>query len=166
MRNGPSRVQLLPFDVGRDLPVLRTWLKQPHVARWWGDVDQVLAVVREHHPARHALIAIDGEVVGYLCWQCPQPEELDAAGLTGLPSDLIDVDILIGEPDLIGRGIGPQALRLLFDRLRNQGVGCVGLAAAADNRRALRAYAKAGFQPYEWFQEDGQNMCYLIRTLD
>ncbi len=166
MRNGLSRVQLLAFDVDRDLPVLRSWIKRPHVAHWWGDADQVLAVVCEHGPAHHALIAVDGQAVGYLCWQMPQPEELDAAGLTDLPASLIDVDILIGEPDFVGRGVGPQALRLLLDRLRTQGVSCVGLAAAADNQRAVRAYAKAGFQPYEWFQEEGQNMCYFIQTLD
>ena len=166
MRKGQSCVQLLPFDVGRDLPMLRTWLTRPHVARWWGDADQVLAVVCEHCPDHHALIAVDGKAVGYLCWQNPQPKELDTAGLTDLPADLIDVDILIGELDFIGRGVGPQTLRLLLDRLRSQGVSCVGLAADVDNRRAVRAYAKAGFQPYEWFQEEGQNMCYFIQTLD
>ena len=166
MRNGRLRVQLLPFDIGRDLPMLRTWLKRPHVTRWLGDDHQVLADVREHRPDCHALIAVDGQPVGYLCWQRPQPDELEAAGLSALPADLIDVDILIGEPDFIGRGVGPQALRLLVDRLRSHGVSCVGLAAAADNRRALRAYATAGFNPYKWFREADQDMCYLIHTLD
>ena len=166
MQNGVSCVQLLPFDFGRDLSALRTWLTRPHVARWLGDADQVLEVVREHRRDRQALVAVDGQAVGYLCWQTLQPKELDAAGLNTLPADLVDVDILIGEPDFIGRSVGPQALGVLLDRLRTQEVGCVGLAAATDNRRALRAYAKAGFQPYVWFQEEGQNMCYFIHTLD
>ncbi len=91
---------------------------------------------------------------------------LGAAGLSDLPADLIDVDILIGEPDLIGHGIGPQALALLLDRLRAEGLSFVGMATAAANQRALRAYEKAGFHLFRAFQEDGQEMCYLVRSLD
>lgn len=162
----PSRVELLPFDVDRDLPLLRNWLDHPHVASWWGDVDQALAFVSEHQESCHARIAADDHVVGYLCWQNPSSSELETAGLTGLPVDLVDVDILIGEPDFVGRGVGPTALRLLADHLQAQGVSCVGLAADTDNRRALRAYRKAGFQPFHWFEEEGRRMCYLVRYFD
>lgn len=146
--------------------MLRIWLNRCHVARWWGDADPVLAMVRERSPHSHALITVEGQPVGYICWQNLQPTELAAAGLAALPFDLIDVDILVGEPDIIGRGVGPQALRLLLNRLQVEGVSCVGLAAEADNQRALRAYAKAGFQPYKRFNEAGHDMCYLVHTFD
>jgi aminoglycoside 6'-N-acetyltransferase len=164
MLDGSSRVELVPFDVTRDVLQLRAWLTRPHVARWWGDPDQALAEARQHPATTHALIAVDGRPVGYLCWQHPQAEELAEAGLSDLPADLVDVDILIGEPDFMGRGIGPRALSLLVDRLRAEGVSTVGLAGAADNQRALRAYAKAGFRPYRTFREGGQEMRYLIRA--
>ncbi len=166
MPNHPSSVQLLTFDVRQHLPMLRIWLERPHVARWWGDADEALAVVREHPPARQALIVVDGRPVGYLCWQDPDPKELAAAGLAGLPAGIVDVDILIGEPDFVGRGVGPRVLRLLINRLRNDGAACVGLAAGAENPRALRAYAKAGFTLYKRFHEAGDDMCYFIHTLD
>ena len=146
--------------------MLRIWLERPHVARWWGDADEALAAVREHPPARQALIVVDSRPVGYLCWQDPDPEEFAAAGLTDLLADIVDVDVLIGEPDFVDRGIGPRALRLLLNRLQNDGVACVGLAAETDNPRALRAYAKAGFTPYKRFHEAGHEMCYFIHTLD
>lgn len=161
-----SCVQLLPFDASRHLPQLRVWLHRPHVARWWGDPDHALAAVRQHSQTTHALIAVDARLVGYLCWQHPLPEELAAAGLSDLPADLIDVDILIGEPDVVGHGIGPQALSLLLDRLRAEGVLLVGIATAADNQRALRAYEKAGFHLFRGFRDAGQDMCYLLRTLE
>jgi aminoglycoside 6'-N-acetyltransferase len=136
------------------------------VARWWGDADQVIAVVRRQSPTTHALIAVDATPVGYLCWQHPPPAELSAAGLGDLPATLIDVDLLIGEPDRVGHGIGPQALALLLARLRSEGHSLVGMGTAAANQRALRAFEKAGFQLFRAFEENGQPMCYLVQSLD
>jgi aminoglycoside 6'-N-acetyltransferase len=158
-------VELMPFEVARDLPQLRVWLARPHVSRWWGDRDEALAAIRQHSPAAHALIAVDAHPVGYLCWQSPRSEELAAAGLSDLPADLIDVDILIGEPDFVGRGIGSQALTLLLDRLRAAGRTSVGVAAAAANPRARRAYEKAGFRFFRAFHEAGEEMHYLVQSL-
>jgi aminoglycoside 6'-N-acetyltransferase len=158
-------VELIPFDVAHDLPQLRVWLARPHVTRWWGDRDEALAAIRQHSPTAHALIAVDARPVGYLCWQSPLSEELAAAGLSDLPADLIDVDILIGEPDFVGRGIGPQALTLLLDRLRALGRTSVGIAAAAANPRARRAYERAGFRLFRTFHEGGEDMYYLVQSL-
>jgi len=165
MADSLSSVALISFDLARDLPRLRVWLDRPHVARWWGDRDEALAAIRRHAPADHALIAVDTRPVGYLCWQPPLPEELAAAGLGDLPPELIDVDILIGEPDFVGRGIGPRALTLLLDQLRAAGRTSVGLAAAVANPRARRAYEKAGFRLFRTFREAGQDYCYLIQSL-
>lgn len=166
MSDRHPRAQLLPFVARRDLPVLRSWLQRPHVARWWGDPVEALAAAREHPPTQHALISVDGRAVGYLCWQHPSPEELAEARLDALPVDLMDVDIVIGEPEFVGRGFGPQALELLLNRLRADGVSIVGLATAANNQRALRAFAKAGFSLFQTFQEAGQHMCYLVHRFD
>lgn len=158
-------LDLVPFEPARDLWRLRTWLRRPHVERWWGDPEQALAEAAGHAPANQALIAVDGEPVGYLCWQTPSSEELAVAGLCGLPADHVDVDILIGEAGLLGRGIGPCALALLLGRLEVEGVSSVGMAAASDNRRALRAYEKAGLRLLRVFVENGVDMCYLVRRL-
>ena len=159
-------VHLAAFDPGRDLALLAAWLHRPHVARWWGDPEQALAAVRQHPVATEALIEVDARPVGYLCWQRPQQEELATAGLSDLPGDLVDVDILIGEPDALGQGVGPEALSQLLARLRADGVQVVGLAAATTNLRALRAYEKAGFRPFRDFHEAGQDMRYLVQSLD
>jgi len=160
-----SSVELIPVDLARDLPRLRVWLDRPHVTRWWGDPDEAMAAIRAHAPADHALIAVDARPVGYLCWQHLLPEVLAAAGLGDLPADLIDVDILIGELDAVGRGIGPQALMLLLDQLRAAGRTSVGMAAAVANPRARRAYEKAGFRLFRAFQDAGQDYDYLVYAL-
>lgn len=158
-------VRLLPFDPGRDRDRVGAWLREPEVERWWGPVDAAVAAIARHDPRDCALIAADGEPVGYLAWQVPTREELLAAGLAELPADLVDIDLLIGAPAALGRGIGPQALELLAERLRAAGVRTVGLATAAAHSRARRAYAKAGFALWRVFEEGGQTMHYLTRDL-
>jgi RimJ/RimL family protein N-acetyltransferase len=82
-----------------------------------------------------------------------------------LPADLIDVGIMIGEPGAQGRGAGPEALRLLFERLRGRGVGLVGLATALANQRAMAAYAKVGLRPYRDFVELREQYRYFTKRL-
>jgi len=55
--------------------------------------------------------------VGLLVWQVPTRQELVEAGLEDLPEALVDIDVMIGEADWMGRGVGPQALLLLTARL-------------------------------------------------
>jgi aminoglycoside 6'-N-acetyltransferase len=156
---------LAAFEPDRHLPLLAAWLSQPHVARWWGDAVAVLAEIRAHPVATAAIIEADGQPVGYLCWQTPSRAELTAAGLADLPADLVDIDLMIGLADRLGCGIGPQALAQLCLRLQDQGASTVGLGTATANRRALRAFEKAGFRPYRDFEEAGVGMRYLTRHL-
>lgn len=159
-------VHLAAFDPDRDLSLVATWLHRPHVAYWWGDPEQALAALRQHPVATQALINVDARPVGFVCWQTPPQEELAAAGLSDLPADLVDVDILIGEPDALGQGVGPAALRQVLARLRAEGVRVVGLATALTNLPALRAYEKAGFRPFRDFLEAGHDMRYLVQTIN
>lgn len=160
-----SGVELQAFVPQRDLALLDGWLRQPHVSRWWGDPQRSLDAAAAHRPDSAALIVVDGRPLGYLCWQTPSRAELEEAGLDDLPADLIDIDIMLGEPAALGRGVGPAALRQLLDRLRACGVGLVGLAAARANTRAVRAYAKAGFRRYRDFREAGEDYRYFTQRL-
>lgn len=158
-------VELRPFDAERDLPRVEAWLTEPGARRWWGDPRVVLAELVEREPGTAALVAWGGLPVGVLCWQVPTRAELAEAGLDDLPEDLVDVDVLIGEADARGRGVAPEALRLLCARLRDHGVRRVGLAAAQANEPALTAYAKAGFVPYRDFVENGEGYRYFTLAL-
>jgi aminoglycoside 6'-N-acetyltransferase len=159
------RIELQAFEPERDLPLIATWLDRPHVARWWGESGKALSELRTHAAEAVALITLDGRPVGLLCWQTPSPEELKQAGLADLPSDLIDVDIMIGEPGAQGRGVGPEALRLLFEKLSARGAVLVGLATALANQRAISACAKAGLRPFRDFVEVGEPYRYFTRRL-
>lgn len=158
------KVTLEPFDLIRDSDKLLWWLAQPHVATWWGDAARAIQHARECPPESHALIVAEGTPVGYLCWQPLPKEELEAADLSDLPAGLVDIDILIGDPDLLGQGLGSRALESLLTRLRCEpSVAFAGLGASASNTNAIRCFEKAGFRLHREFQDPEWGPCkYLI----
>jgi RimJ/RimL family protein N-acetyltransferase len=158
-------VDLRPFDPEHDVARVAAWLREPVARRWWGDPVAALAEIVDHDPGSVAVVNWGGRPVGVLCWQTPTREEMAEAGLADLPSDLVDVDVLIGETDARGHGVGPEALRQLCARLRQRGVRLVGMGAAEANAPALVAYARAGFVPYRDFEEDGEGYRYFTRAL-
>ncbi len=90
-------------------------------------------------------------------------ETLDALGLTDIRGGSVDVDILIGEPDCIGRRYGPRALGFLVEALRGDPtVPPVGLSPSVENVAARRAYAKAGFRQLREHNAPGFGRCALM----
>ncbi len=130
-----------------DLPMLAGWLRTPEARRWWGDPGDQLALLRTDldEPAMSMLIVeFEGRPLAYAqhyevhVW--PQPH------LGHLPPGSRAIDAFIGDPDMLGRGHGSRFLRLLARRLRAEGAPVVAIDPRADNLRARRAYAKAGFR--------------------
>lgn len=144
----PTSIALGTVDSNARRALLGEWLRRPHVARWWGEAETALARdPGEVDGSGEAFILHGGRPVGYVRWQRVLRCDLDAAGLHEVPDDAVDIDILIGEAELTGRGIGPSALKLLLERLwRDPSIPLVGMSASAANERALRAYEKAGFR--------------------
>jgi len=145
--SGGDAVSLVPFDRSR-APMLADWLAKPHVARWYPDPAARLEWALDPPPGgAHALIDCDGRPIGYLSWRKVARETLDAVGLQAIPAGSVDIDILIGEADCVGRGLGPKALALLLDWLRaDPTVPLAGLTPSVENLIAQRAYEKAGFR--------------------
>ena len=56
------------------------------------------------------------------------------------------IDQFIGKPDMIGRGHGSGFIRQFADGLLSSGIPRVVTDPDPDNGRAVRAYARAGFQ--------------------
>jgi len=134
------------------------------VARWWGDPRSTWESVSGWPVENCALIEADGILVGYICWRTPPEDELEAAGLADLPRGLVDIDLLIGEPELLGRGLGPRSLDLLVARLRADPlVRFAGVGTAVSNERAVRAFKKAGFRTVREFQDPELGRCsYMV----
>lgn len=157
-------VSLGTFDPELHTRRLRDWLYRPHVARWWGDPEEALESSLRRSPETSAVIVVDGVPVGYLCWQTLSRRELAAAGVADLPEDLVDIDVLIGEPEFVDRGVGPRSLGLLLARLRlDPLVTVAGVGASVANERATRAFEKAGFRLFREFQDPKFGACcYMV----
>ena len=137
-----------------DAPRLLRWRQEPQVAPWWnvppysandvGEVEEELAGDAALEGHQSLLVLLDGNPIGYLqtynagrasgdWW----PDESDAT--RGL-------DLLIGEPDLVGRGIGPRVVRLICARLFEEpDVESIIVDPHPDNARSIRCFEKAGF---------------------
>ena len=142
------------------LPMLRAWLSREHVRRWWRDGERSLGHAEDALAGRDAtvyyLIVVDERPVGmiqtYLVADHPEWEEVVGPG-----RGLAGVDLLIGEEDATGRGLGSQVLaqfarEVVFARPETQ--ACVATVEEA-NRRSWRAFEKAGFRHVRDVEEDG-----------
>lgn len=160
-------VRLREFDSVADQGPLKQWLNQPHVSLWWGDAGEALEEALVRDPSAHAIIEADSLPVGYICWEAPIVEELEAAGLGDLPEGLLDVDILLGEASVQGRGIAGKAGGLLLEHLRaTNRAPYLGAATSALNERAIRLAERVGFELFREFDDPESGKCrYMIIAL-
>ena len=147
-----------------DVERLRHWLTAPHVAAWYPDPEDHIAWAANPPPSgERALIVVGGRAVGYIRWQAVSREVLDSVGLYEVPAGSVDVDMLIGDLEFVGQGIGPKALMVLVSQLRQRrDVPLVGLSPSVQNLSAQQAYAKAGFHILREYHPPIYGPCYLM----
>ena len=154
MSGSPARYDFHPMGISH-LPLMRRWLEQPHVREWWGEPETELGYIRDmiegRDTTRPYFFTVDGRPVGYIqYWFVGHHQNetwvADHPWLAELPSDAIGVDLTIGEPDLLSRGLGTVALRAFTKRLVADGHHTIIIDPDPANGRAVRAYAKAGYR--------------------
>ena len=148
-----------------DLPLIEQWLHADHVRSTWGDPDVNIQLLRDSPANGHwrAIIEADGREVGLVLWQHPTRKELDEAGLIDIPESVIDIDIMIGESNEVGRGAGSTAIRLVAEAaLSDPDVPFVIAAILLDNLASQRAFAKAGFRSARQFDDVPSGRCVLM----
>ena len=140
-----------------DLDLVRRWLLEPHVKRWWDDgvktpypdaeIDDYQAAIRGDDPTYRYLAWIDGRRAGML-QHYRIADDPEYANALALEEDAIGVDLFIGEADLVGHGHGPamirQFLRDVAFPFHHIDVCVIG--PSVKNVSAIRAYEKAGFR--------------------
>jgi aminoglycoside 6'-N-acetyltransferase len=154
-------IEFKPLAEG-DLPLLRDWFGREHVRRWWRySVEEELAAsaaaIAGREPLRQYLIVLDGRPVGliqtYLATDDPDWDEIVQAG-----AGVAGADLLIGEPELIGVGLGSRVLAEFASRVvfADPEVRAVIGTVEEANRRSWRAFEKAGFRHVRDVEDDGQ----------
>ncbi len=135
---------------GDDLPMLSRWLKEPHVAEWWGDPAVSISEIEEamEDVATEPLIVeMDGEPIAYL--QSYDPHLEDDHPYQDQPTGTLGIDISIGRPDLVGKGHGSAIIRQFVAMLFEEGAPRIIIDPDPNNSRAIRAYEKAGFTAFD-----------------
>lgn len=127
-----------------DLPLVAVWRARPHVLQWWNTPPDDLAAETVDDATISVWIAEwDGRPIAYI--QDYRVHDWPGHHFSFLPVGSRGMDILIGEPDLIGAGHGTQIVGRHVGTLFARGVPAMGIDPHPDNAAARRAYAKAGF---------------------
>jgi len=144
-------VPLLPQDFER----LAMWLSRPHVQPWFYERAVDEAFVAEHYAPvaaeqtskRGFLIAVDGVEIGYIETYRGDDHEDFFSALEVTPSGTAGVDVLIGEPALLGRHLGSSAIATFTTDVvfLDEAVERAVAAPQARNLRSVGAFRRAGY---------------------
>lgn len=118
--------------------------------RWWRDTDtleQTAAYyslpLRGEEPTDHYVIVVDGRDVGmiqtYLAADYPE-----WGAFVDDPERVAGTDVLIGEEDLVGHGLGPRIIESFVREQKPR--PAFAATVEVGNRRSWRAFEKAGFR--------------------
>ena len=139
-----------------DLAMLEAWIARPHWQEWWGDPATEAGLIRDmienRDTTRPFIFAIDGEETGYIQYwkaadQLVEPWLTEAPWLLELPDGTVGIDLSIAEESLLSKGIGSAVLNRFASLLVADGYREIIIDPDPENRRAVRAYRKAGFRP-------------------
>lgn len=141
-----------------DLPLLAAWLGRPHVQQWWKDpsaptkvAEKYLPRIRGTAPTEGFVIVSDGRALGmiqrYRIGDYPETERA-IAGTGHTPRSAAGIDYMIGEPELLGRGIGSAAIAAFTDKVLEdyRDVDSILVTPQAENIASCRVLEKAGYE--------------------
>ncbi len=146
-----------PLTVG-DLSLLVEWLAEPGVARWWHHDPTAEAVerdfgasVRGEEPGEDLVVSLAGQPIGLLQRSLihDYPEDLaEFAALAEVPEGAVELDYLIADPALRGRGLGARMIAAAVDDTwsAHADAPAVLVAVVAANVASWRALEKAGLR--------------------
>jgi aminoglycoside 6'-N-acetyltransferase len=170
-REGPARIREVLRRDGRDgdllirrmrpdahdVDLIVRWRAEPHVHEFWDpddpppDREQIeredLPSTVPGAPAIGCIAELGGRPVGYVQFYRwgDFADEAEEVGFE-VSEDAWGIDVFVGEPDLVDRGVGSRIVRLTCEHLEEvHGAEEIVLLTEVINKRAQRAYEKAGF---------------------
>jgi aminoglycoside 6'-N-acetyltransferase len=162
-----------------DLPLLHRWFNMPHVNEWWeidGNHHPSLNLVKKHYSPRILgdervdvyLIIHDGKPIG-MVQSCKMGDEPDEKANFGLDRSCAGIDMLIGEPVYVHRGLGSGIIREFLKEIifKEYDVDWCIVDPYVKNEIAIKAYKKAGFKYLRtvWYEKEHkrEHILYIER---
>lgn len=141
-----------------DFYLIGTWLAEPHVARWWNHEVSAEAVERDFGPSvdgaepnQDHLVLLDGGPIGLIQYSrfSDYPEyRQELMPLMPIPDQAVSIDYLIGDPALIGRGLGTEMISRFAQWIwaTDPEADAIVVAVNSANSASWKALLKAGFR--------------------
>jgi aminoglycoside 6'-N-acetyltransferase len=154
---GDASISWRPLTAA-DLPLLTEWLREPGVARWWNHETSTEAVerdfgpsVRGEEPGEDLVVSLSGLPIGLLQRSVisDYPEDVEEFGaIVDVPDGAVELDYLIGDGKLRGRGLGSAMIAAVVDDTWSvyPTAPAVLVAVVAANTASWRALEKAGLR--------------------
>jgi len=106
-----------------------------------------------------------GEDLGYIqAWkpedQLFEPWLSEAPWMANLPKGSVGVDLSIGDVSHLSKGLGTKILKSFVAKLLDEGHQTITIDPDPQNKRAVKAYEKAGFRVMPEFE--GKTGDYLL----
>jgi RimJ/RimL family protein N-acetyltransferase len=133
------------------LPLFRSWLNAGHIKPYWQETDddqklkQKFLVELPKQSVWPFVIAKSGKNIGYI-------QYYDAAKVGGgwwdnEPAGTFGIDLMIGDANLVGLGLGSKIIQefIAFVHTKTAAVTSFIIDPSPDNKKAIRAFEKAGF---------------------
>ena len=131
--------------------MLRHWLSQPHAQAWWGNVEDEIALIYDDRGEHQPFIAcVDDEPIAYIqaWWPSKHP---DLPWQHKMTPTTWGIDITIGDAHNLGCGLGSMIVKAFAAKLFAEGATRLIIDPDITNERAVAAYVKAGFTPYNTY---------------
>ena len=140
------------------------WDKAPHLNGLFGSdegYDWQAEISADVTWQQIYIATANGEPVGVIIVLDPS---CDPTGYWGdLGPNVRAIDLWIGEPDWLGKGVGTQMMRKAIDMYRaNEGVTTFYVDPLISNERAHRFYERLGFRRIDQ-RRFGEDECYVYR---
>ena len=154
--------------------LIQRWVQQPHIREWLhgeGLCNTLLSLVQSFDgpsESQHWIAYDDDTPFGYLLTseRDLQDEALSAIEFSG--DKAISLDVFIGEPTYLGRGVGTQMLGEFLRFLQTQwpDLSDVLIDPEVENARAVHVYQKLGFQIVDTFIASWHPVPHYLMHLD
>jgi len=152
-----------------DLAMVRRWLAEPHVRRWWNDdwTTSLFGMVERGEPVPDCtdpfIVEHDGRPIGYIraYWALRDPSGF-WEGIEGVTAGTRGIDFLIGEPDMVNRKLGRAMIHAFAAKLfADPDVDRIVADPQRDNWPCNIALKRAGFRDRGRIDRPGVNALLL-----
>ena len=128
-----------------DLRLLMEWQAQPHVREWWDSDEPYGEDELGDSRVSRWIVSLDGRPFAFM--QDYTVHGWDDHHFAGLPEGSRGIDQYIGDPDMTGAGHGPAFIGARMQVLFDEGAPLIATDPHPENKRAISAYRKLGFEP-------------------